>query len=329
MNRRGNVVVVGSINLDIATRVAHIPAPGETLLASSISRSGGGKGANQAVAAALAGADTTFIGCVGDDHDGTELRTALASSGVRVDLLDSVDAPTGIALISVDSAGENAIVVAPGANALVDAPTPVQRARIAAADVVLAQLEIPLHAVVAAAHARAPGNLFILNAAPSAPLAEELWATIDILVVNEHEAADLAASIGDAAVPDMQHAIELVLGRVPCVVVTLGSAGAILARRGFPPVAVPAPNVTAVDTTAAGDTFCGYFAAALAGGEDEVEAVRLASSAASLAVQRLGAQASVPTAEEAWAQRDHTYPTADETTGGARGADASRFGAHA
>lgn len=329
MNAGGRVVVVGSINLDIATRVTHIPAPGETLLASDISRSGGGKGANQAVAAALAGADTTFIGCVGDDHDGAELRAALASSGVRTDLLDSVDAPTGIALISVDSAGENAIVVAPGANALVDAPTPVQRARIAAADVVLAQLEIPLHAVLAAAHARTPGSTFILNAAPSAPLSGELWATVDVLVVNEHEAADLAASIADEPAADVHHAIELVLGRVPCVVVTLGSAGAILARRGLPPVAVPAPNVTAVDTTAAGDTFCGCFAAALARGEHEVEAVRLASSAASLAVQRPGAQASVPTAEETRAQRDRTYPPADDPTGGARRAADSRFGTRA
>ena len=329
MSRRGTVVVVGSINLDIATRVGHIPAPGETLLASSISRSGGGKGANQAVAAALAGADTTFIGCVGADHDGADLRAALASSGVRTDLLDDVDAPTGIALISVDDAGENAIVVAPGANALVDAPTPVQRDRIAAADVVLAQLEIPLHAVIAAAHARTSGNLFILNAAPSAPLSAELWSSIDVLVVNEHEAADLAASIADGPVADVHHAIGLLVDRVPCAVVTLGSAGAVLARRGSPPVLVPAPKVTAVDTTAAGDTFCGFLAAALARGEDEVEAVRLASSAASLAVQRPGAQASVPTAEEARAQRDHTYPLADGTTGGARRAAPSRFGARA
>ncbi len=279
----GTVVVVGSINLDIAVRVPRIPAPGETLLATGVSRSGGGKGANQAVAAALDGADTTFIGCVGDDGEGAGLRAALVTADVRTDLLGSVDAPTGIALISVDDAGENAIVVVPGANARVGAPSPAQRARIAAADVVLAQLEIPVPAVVAAARARTPGAVFVLNAAPSATLPPELWALVDVLVVNEHEAVDLAATIDDEprrdADPATDRAIELLLGRVPTVLVTLGSAGAVLARRGGTPVRVPAPVVTAVDTTAAGDTFCGVFAAALARGADAVEAVRLASSA--------------------------------------------------
>ena len=316
MTTNGAVVVVGSINLDIALQVTRIPAPGETVLASGVRRSGGGKGANQAVAAALAGADTTFIGCVGEDHAGAELRGALASSGVRTDLLDSVDAPTGTALISVDPTGENAIVVAPGANALVGAPSPDQHARIATADVVLAQLEIPLTAVIAAAGARTPGAVFILNAAPSASLPAELWTLVDVLVVNEHEAADLATSIAEEPADSVQHAIEVLLGRVPWVLVTLGSAGAVLARRGMPPVRVPAPAVSAVDTTAAGDTFCGVFAAALARGDDPVESVRLASAAASLAVQRPGAQASVPTADETKAQRDHAYPPADDPADG-------------
>ncbi|NMM34732.1 MAG: ribokinase [Phycicoccus sp.] len=329
MTSRGAVVVVGSINLDIAMRVTRIPTPGETVLASAMIRSGGGKGANQAVAAALAGAETTLIGCVGGDNVGAELRAALASAGVRTDLLDSVEAPTGTALISVDSAGENAIVVAPGANALLGMSTPQQHARIAAADVVLAQLEIPLPAVIAAAHARAHGKLFILNAAPSAPLPAELWARIDVLVVNEHEAADLAASIAATSADGVERAIELLLGRVPCVLVTLGSAGAILARRGTSPVRVPAPVVTAIDTTAAGDTFCGVFAAALARGNDAVEAVRLASAAASLAVQRPGAQASVPTAEETRAQRDRAYPPASDLSGGAPRAATSGSGARA
>jgi ribokinase len=308
MTATGAVVVVGSVNLDVTMRVTRIPAPGETVLAAGVHRSGGGKGANQAVAAALAGAGTTFIGCVGDDHDGAELRAALASSGVRTDLLDRVAEPTGTAMVSVDAAGENAIVVAPGANALVGAPTRDQRSRIAAADVVLAQLEIPLPAVVAAARARTPGALFILNAAPSTALPGELWQTIDILVVNEHEAADLATSVAVASIDSIEQAIELLLDRVPCVLVTLGSAGAVLARRGTRPVHIPAPIVTAVDTTAAGDTFCGVFAAALARGEDTVEGIRLASAAASIAVQRPGAQSSVPTAEETRARRDEAYP---------------------
>ncbi|RYV52128.1 ribokinase [Pengzhenrongella frigida] len=304
MTAAGTVVVVGSVNLDLAVRVPRIAGPGETLLASSMSRSGGGKGANQAVAAARAGADTSFLGCVGDDDDGVRLRVALTTSGVRTDLLATVGAPTGTALISVDDRGENAIVVVPGANAVVRAPNPDQRARIAAADVLLAQLEIPQAAVIAAARARTPGTAFILNAAPSAPLPDELWSLIDILVVNQHEALDLCGTVAG----HLERATTSLLERVPVVILTLGSAGAVLARRGAAPVTVPAPTVTAVDTTAAGDTFCGVVAAALACGQDLLEAVRLGSAAASLAVQRTGAQDSVPTQAETRAQRDVTYP---------------------
>ncbi|MFI2752129.1 ribokinase [Cellulomonas sp. P22] len=304
MTAPGSVVVIGSVNLDIAVRVPRIAGPGETLLASSMSRSGGGKGANQAVAAARAGADTSFLGCLGDDADGARLRDSLTASGVRTDLVATVDAPTGTALISVDDGGENAIVVVPGANAAVAAPSAEQRERIAAADVLLAQLEIPQAAVVAAARARRTGAVFILNAAPSAPLSDELWSLIDILVVNQHEALDLCGP--DAG--DVDQATRALTERVPLVVVTLGSAGAVVARRGAAPARIPSPVVVAVDTTAAGDTFCGFVAAALARGLDILEAVRLGSSAASLAVQRRGAQDSVPTSAETRAQRDASYP---------------------
>jgi len=223
----GGAVVVGSINLDIAVRAPRIPGPGETLL---------------------------------------------AAAGVRTDPLDTVDVPTGTALISVDAVGENAIVVVPGANASVGEPTGDQRARIASADVVLAQLEIPLPAVIAAAGARATGTLFVLNAAPSALLSDALWALVDILVVNEHEAVDLAdlvpgdrsnLGIHDPGARDVDRAIELLLHRVPVELVTLGSAGSVLPRRGSAPV------------------------------------------------QRLGAQDSEPTAAETRAQRDLAYPSAD------------------
>ena len=304
MRAAGSVVVVGSVNLDLAVRVPRIAGPGETLLATAMSRSGGGKGANQAVAAARAGADTTFIGCIGDDADGTRLRDSLVTFGVRTDLLSTVDAPTGTALISVDDHGENAIVVVPGANALVGAPTADQQGRIATAEVLLAQLEIPQAAVIAAASARTPGTVFILNAAPSAPLPDELWSLIDVLVVNQHEALDLCGPVAG----DLDRVTTALLERVPVVILTLGSAGAVLARRGADPLRVPAPTVTAVDTTAAGDTFCGVVAATLACGLDLLEAVRRGSAAASLAVQRTGAQDSVPTAAETRIQRDHTYP---------------------
>jgi ribokinase len=157
--------------------------------------------------------------------------------------------------------------------------------------------------------------VFILNAAPSASLPAELWTLVDVLVVNEHEAADLAISIAEEPADSVQRVIEVLLGRVPWVLVALGSAGAVLARRGMPPVRVPAPVVSAVDTTAAGDTFRGVFAAALARGDDPVESVRLACAAGSLAVQRPGAQASVATADETRALRNHTHPPTDSPAG--------------
>ena len=289
------VVVVGSANVDTAVRVTRIPGPGETVLAHGLARSGGGKGANQAVAAARAGgASTSFVGCLGDDAEGGELRRLMERDGILMDQVRTVDAPTGIALISVDDAGENSIVVAPGANALLTSLDGEQRARVSVAAVVLAQLEIPVGAVIDAARSRAAGALMVLNAAPSAPLPDALWQQLDVLVVNEHEAADLCGTSPD----DVAAATAALLERVPCVVVTLGAAGAVLARRGYPDVTVPAPTVDAVDTTAAGDTFCGVFAAALSHGADEVAAIRLAGAAASLAVQRPGAQDSVPTREE-------------------------------
>ncbi|WP_448060859.1 ribokinase [Cellulomonas hominis] len=307
----GRVVVVGSANVDTAVRVARIPGPGETVLARSLVRSGGGKGANQAVGAARAGgARTSFIGCLGDDADGALLRELLARDGVEADLVRSTDeAATGVALISVDDDGENSIVVAAGANGTLHGLDAEQRARVAAADVVLAQLEVPVAAVLAAGLARRPGALLVLNAAPSAPLPPELWAEVDVLVVNEHEAADLAGTgTGEVAA-----ATRTLLGQVPCIVVTLGSAGAVLARRDRADVRLPAPRTSAVDTTGAGDTFCGVLAAALATGADLVEAVRLASAAGSLAVERPGAQDAVPTHDRVLARRRQAYPSGSAT----------------
>ncbi|HEY3712628.1 MAG TPA: ribokinase [Amycolatopsis sp.] len=282
----GRVVVVGSANVDLVVDVPRPPRGGETILGGRLRRHPGGKGANQAVAAARAGgADTTFLGALGQDEAADLLLASLREAGVRTDLVERVDAPTGTALISVAPDGENAIVVAPGANERLRLGA-AQAERIAAADVVLAQLEIPLEVVTAAAAARRPGALLVLNAAPSRELPDDLWAAIDVLVVNEHEAADLAGAPED------------LLKRVPSAVVTLGGAGCLVLERDREPLRVKGIRVDVVDTTGAGDTFCGVLAAVLARGSGLADAARQACAAGALAVTRPGAQAGVPTAEE-------------------------------
>jgi ribokinase len=292
----GQVVVVGSANVDLVVDVPRHPAGGETILGGDLRRTPGGKGANQAVAAARAGgADTTFVGALGQDGSAELLLTSLAGAGVRTDTVDRVDAPTGTALITVSPDGENAIVVAPGANSRVRIGA-AQAERAAAADVVLAQLEIPLGAVLAAARARRAGALFVLNAAPSRELPEEVWRELDVLVVNEHEAEDLVGGVSSAEPEALAAAL---LERVPAVVITLGAQGSLVAERGVPAVRVPAAEVEAVDTTGAGDTYCGVLAAALArSGTGLVEAARLAGAAGALAVTRPGAQDAVPDAAD-------------------------------
>ncbi|QDW61947.1 ribokinase [Oerskovia sp. KBS0722] len=302
-HRRGSVVVVGSANVDLVVDVPRHPGGGETILGGDLRRSPGGKGANQAVAAARAGgADTTFLGALGRDESGELLLASLDGAGVRTDLVGRTAAPTGTALITVSPDGENAIVVAPGANSHVRVG-PEQVERIGAADVVLAQLEIPLDVVLAAGAARRPGAVLALNAAPSRDLPDVMWAALDLLIVNEHEARDLAGEAAGPAAPTdpvdaAEHLAATLLARVPAVVVTLGGAGCLVAQRGSAPVRLAAPRVDAVDTTGAGDTFCGVLAAALAGGSTLVDAARTASFAGALAVTRPGAQDAVPTADE-------------------------------
>lgn len=295
MNAIGRVVVVGSANVDLVVDVPRHPAGGETILGGDLRRSPGGKGANQAVAAALAGgADTTFVGALGSDEAADMLLASLGRAGVRTDTVDRADVATGTALITVSPDGENAIVVAPGANSHVRIG-PGQAERIADADVILAQLEIPLDTVVAAARVRRDGALLVLNAAPSRELPPELWREVDVLVVNEHEAADLAGAEGGTAPESLAKAL---LERVPAVVVTLGGEGSLVARRAVPAVRIPATRVTAVDTTGAGDTYCGVLAAALAAGAELADAARLAGAAGALAVTRPGAQDAVPDAAD-------------------------------
>lgn len=284
----GRVAVVGSANVDLVVDVPRQPHGGETVLGGEVRRSPGGKGANQAVAAALAGgAETTFLGAFGRDDGAEFLLASLTKAGVRTDLVSRVDSATGTAFIMVSPDGENSIVVAPGANSRLSLAA-AQLERIAAADVVLAQLEIPLEAVTAAAAARRSGARMVLNAAPSRPLPD---LELDVLVVNEHEAADLAGTTGTP-----EELARILQQRAPGVVITLGAAGCVVAEQEI--VHLPGFQVSPVDTTGAGDTFCGVLAAALAEGRPLREAAERAGAAAALAVTRPGAQSAVPTVAE-------------------------------
>ncbi|MFI6411190.1 ribokinase [Streptomyces sp. NPDC050585] len=283
------ITVLGSTNMDLVAYVPRAPRLGETVTGREFRTVPGGKGANQAVAAARAGARVSMIGAVGSDDFGTRLRHALDESGVDTSLLRTADGPSGTAHIVVDDEGSNAIVVVPGANASVTGITPHDEARIAASDALLLQLELPLDAVRAGAQAaRRHGVRTVLTPAPAQPLPRELLALVDLLVPNEHEAATLAG------VADPRAAAEELLRDVPEVVVTLGAAGCLYVARGADPVTVPARRVRAVDTTAAGDTFTGALAVALGEGRPVPDALAWASAAASLSVGRAGASSSMP-----------------------------------
>lgn len=279
------IVVAGSVNRDIVVAVARHPRPGETVFGHDHLVVDGGKGANQAVAAARLGADVAFIGSVGADAVGDELREGLSAEGVDVARLASdPDAPSGLALITVDDEGENVIVVSPGANGRVGAgDIESATAVLAAADVVLLQLEIPVEAVMAAA-ALGGEALVVLNPAPARPLTRELLERVDVLVPNRHELTELTGS------SDPRSALDL---PVPSVVVTLGGEGAaIVADDGV--VVVPSPSVDVIDTTGAGDAFCGALATFLALGDDIDTAVKKAVGAGALATTATGARTAMP-----------------------------------
>ena len=301
--RSGRIVVVGSINVDLVVRVATLPRPGETVLGGRFASVHGGKGANQAVAAARAGGHTTFVARVGDDSMGRSAINAFQAEGIETDFITvTPECPTGVALILVDAAGENSIAVAGGANDRLSTDD-IERARpaIEAADVVLLQLEVPLEAVAhAVSIARAAGTRVILNPAPARPLPATLLAGVEILTPNETEAESLAAR-GSDTVPsatDVEGTANTLLGLGPrAVVVTLGPAGALVAV-GQALTRVPAFPVEPHDTVAAGDVFNGCLAVMLAEGRDLVAATRIAAAAAAISVTREGAQASAPHRDE-------------------------------
>lgn len=286
-----DVVVVGSLNQDLVAQVDRIPAPGETVLASGHGAFAGGKGANQATAAARLGAKVAIVGRVGRDAAGESLIAGLSREGIDIShLIEDEEAGTGLALINVDVAGENAITVSPGANGKVSVADVEGAAdMIASAAVVLLQLEVPIAPVAAAAHI-ARGKV-VLNPAPAMSLPSELLEDIDFLVPNESELAMLAgADLGsDEAVAEA--ARQLAAGGV---VVTLGGRGAMTVTRSSASL-IPSIDVEVVDTTGAGDTFCGAFAAELARGAYLQPAARFAVRAAGVAVTKLGAQEAMPT----------------------------------
>lgn len=288
------VVVVGSINVDHTITVKRFPRPGETLLGFSVTTSMGGKGANQAVAASRAGARVSMIGAIGDDSAGRDAVAQLRQAGVDTQRITcSVTAPTGTAWITVAS-GENAIIVAPGANDMLGPVDPPART-----DVVLCQLEIPL-AVVEHVSARSE-SIFMLNAAPSRALPDTLLRRCDVLIVNEHELAEVAGvpTPDPADVRAVAAAGQRILERgAKAVVVTLGPLGAVLCT-DTECLTVAAPTVVeVVDTVGAGDAFCGVFAARVAARDRLVEAVRWGVAAGSFSVRKATAQASYPNAME-------------------------------
>ena len=296
MSRAGAVLVVGSVNADLVVGVDRRPGAGETVLGSDLATHPGGKGANQAVAAARLGARAAIVGRVGDDSFGPFLREVLDREGVATGQLRTVPGPSGVALITVDPAGDNSIIVSPGANSRLDAAgMAAARAEFEAAGVVCVQLEVPLEAVTAAAGlAAAAGARFILNLSPARAVPGSLLAAADPLVVNEHEAAFLLgdAPAGGLADPGEQARALLALGP-KSVVITLGAHGAYTAD-ATGGRAVPSPQVTVVDTTGAGDAFTGALAWRLSLGDTLASAAALAARVGAAAVTAHGAQGSYP-----------------------------------
>jgi len=282
--------VLGSINMDVVLRVSRFPQPGETVLAAAVTKHPGGKGANQAIAAARAGAAVRMIGRVGDDHDGSTMLSLLKAEGIDTDTIgiDS-DHPTGTAYVTVDQNGENQIIVAAGANACGNVTA------VTTEGLLLAQLEMPLESVVSFLSARREGSVAILNAAPFHPDAGQALALADIIIVNEVE---LTRYRGEQALPaSSSHAADMASALISrtgqTIVVTRGKAGSV----AIGPAGVFTADAAAaqvVDTTGAGDCFCGFLAAGIASGQALAPSIIQAHKAAAIAVTRWGAASSMP-----------------------------------
>lgn len=294
------VVVVGSTNTDMSVRVPRIPAPGETILGHAFQTTAGGKGANQAVAAARAGGTVVFVTAVGTDSLGDRAVENLAREHIDIALVRRVaDVPSGVALIFIDDTGENSIAVAPGANLELrpEGVAPLEKL-LQPGDVVLLQLEIPLATVEAASRlATKHGARVILNPAPAQALPDSLLAAVSILTPNEAEAAQLAGIAVNGEIDLTRAAAALHQRGVSDVLVTLGARGVFASGIGASEL-VRGFTVVAIDTTAAGDVFNGALAVALVERQSLRDATRFASAAAALSVTRRGAQASAPRRDE-------------------------------
>jgi ribokinase len=300
VGKAAKIVVVGSINMDLIARGERIPRPGETIVGGGFRTVPGGKGANQAVASARLGANVRIIGRVGADAFGDLMLENLHKAGVEASAVGrDAEEASGIALIMIDEAAQNSILVAPGANMrLTPAHVEAAEAVIAAADVLLVQLEIMPETVLRAAElAHAHGVQVVLNPAPARPLPAGLHRLVDVLIPNEYEAALMTgAPVG--SVEEAKAAAQMLLALGPqTVIITLGGRGSLLVQAGISQH-FPAFKVTPVDTTAAGDAFVGCFATALAEGAALEEAVRWGNAAGALAATRLGAQPSLPQRQE-------------------------------
>src|SRR5262245_50039621 len=311
----GRVIVVGSVNVDLVAHAAKLPVPGETVTGGTFSEHDGGKGANQAVAAARLGASTAFVGAVGRDAFGLRARAALQQEGIDLSGLRVMEGATGVALILVDDSGENEIVVASGVNGSLS-PTDVADAlnRLAptAGDVVLVSHEIPtLSTSTALRLGRVGGATTILNPAPAGGIDRTVFGLADFLSANRLEVAALVADearrVGRPSGGEARpvEAARTLLERNPegdgvrqAVIVTLGSAGAVVVPRIGQPLDFAARGVGAVDAVGAGDTFAGAFAASLAAGHDVEGAMRRAVAAATISTRRMGAREGMPSGDE-------------------------------
>ncbi len=295
------ILVIGSLNMDLVLNVAHHPEPGDTVLGGDLQTFPGGKGANQAVAAARAGGDTggnvAMLGFVGTDSYGSTLLESLAKAGVDAKAIQQISGPSGVALIAIDGAGENTIIVSPGANGKLT-PDPISEDLFDGAALVLMQLEIPLETVrEVAAQAQTRGVAVMFNAAPVQDLPADLLSNLTYLVLNEGEAAFLSGQGVTDEASAREAAKKLRSDGVNAVVITLGAQGVVWSAaesEGH----LPAHDVEVIDTTASGDAFCGALAVRLAADYSLEDALRFANAAGALAATKKGAQPSLPSASE-------------------------------
>ncbi|MEA2839994.1 MAG: ribokinase [Methylobacteriaceae bacterium] len=294
-----SVLVFGSINMDVVVTCARHPRLGETVVGTSVAFHPGGKGANQGIAAARCAGKSFLIGSIGADEFGKQMLAHLQendvdTSGVAIESGGS----TGVAIITVDAAGENAIVVTPGANALAKAPAHLPDT-LSGPVIALAQLESPIAEIAPLfARVRATGGTTILNPSPYRSLPRDLLQITSVMILNEHEFTQLTGSVSTDQPQDIIAALESYESPLPCCIITLGPAGFVLAERDRAPIHIGGHEVAALDTTGAGDCFAGWFAAELAHGRPVEEAAHRANAAAAISVTRAGAGSSIPTRSE-------------------------------